>query len=141
MTKESINYKSNGNTTDTNRLQIDQTNAEDQQTIASDGIDTNKVETLQIIIENDETLTLTGIEGDATIGFLRKQVPKLANCIFFDEDGYDVPNPKTKIEAVAEVDRDKFILNAKLKANTNDNEYADDDNAQTQPLKVSVFDF
>ena len=137
MTKETINYKPNGNTTDTNKLQFDQTNTENQQTIANDNINTDKVKTLQIIIENDETLTLTGIGGDTTIGFLKKQVPKLANCIFYDEDGYEVPNPKTKIEAVAEVDRDKFILNAKLKTNTNDNEYVDDDNAQTQPLKVT----
>eukprot|EP01084_Bolivina_argentea_P266891 452860_1 len=139
-TEQTINYKLDGNQTDTTKLTVvEQTNLEKpipQPSIDSD-FETDKINKIKIVIENDDVLTMNA-GGDTTIAFLKSNIPKLANSIFYDEDGYEVPNPNTKVEAIADIDGDQFVLNVKLTTNntvSNPTDVDDDNATQTTPLK------
>eukprot|EP00483_Globobulimina_turgida_P002909 UN02914 len=126
ITKQTTSYKPDGDTTETSKLSVQQTNTQNNAKFYIDSDqEAEKIDTLEIIIENnnDDTndtndrITLQGIGGDTTISFLKNKIAKLKNCRFYDEDGYEIINLNTKIEAVTDIDGDKFILNAKIVSN------------------------
>ena len=121
VTKQTINYQPDGDTTDTNKLKVAQENTQTANTnsynVDSDN-EADGINKLKIIIENDDTLNLSGIDGKTTIQTIKSLSAKLKTCIFYDEDGYEISNKNTKIEAVADIDGDKFVLNAKIKIKT-----------------------
>mmetsp|Transcript_58375 Transcript_58375/g.92779 ORF Transcript_58375/g.92779 Transcript_58375/m.92779 type:complete len:305 (+) Transcript_58375:48-962(+) len=125
VTKQTIQYQPNGNNTDTAHLQVAREETEDAGKMRLDSdVEAELIETLQVVIENDDTLNLQGISGNTTLRTVQSLNQKLKQCTFYDEDGYEISNLNAKIEAVAEIDGDKFVLNAKLRAQSKAEQHA-----------------
>eukprot|EP01084_Bolivina_argentea_P259096 437065_1 len=96
-------------------LVVQETHTENNKQISVDSdAEAQQISQLKIIIEDNDTLTMKGISGNTTIKYLKSTIPKLNNCIFYDEDGYEISNMNTKIDAVADIDDNTFVLNAKI---------------------------
>lgn len=108
--------KSNPSTTDKSEIASTSWTESALREHIDSGVVSPRMYTLNVVIDGGETLTFNGISPSSTMRFLRTELSRLKHCTFYDRDGYEVPNPNTTLETVAERKDDEhlFVLNARI---------------------------